>query len=307
MPPKKTKAQLAAEAEEEALLAAAERQGAEAQKKMNEQKAAEKEKALKAEAAEKVKQAAAAKAAAQLPPVLVDEVAAKLAAFARKIPGSDHLRDMGWLSYILHNFMMLCIEKHRRIQLRAGGPDSKPEAIVSFEVRDDPEDVHSWNVITTASGQYAIDMCLEQFLPNGKHGYKRDEHAAEGWQPVKALSRLSATNAPAGTPPMPGTLATDGGVLQDEPVKVQAGVKAGHYKAYLQFLGSAHRGNHRNMSEKERRTAGILNKQKTVPLWLDLHQQLEKAFFDTEETPASNSSAPTAPAATAAAAPAPQA
>jgi len=242
-----------------------------------------KEDAKKAELkkAEAAKVKAEEEAARKMPPISVNEVAVKIYEFVKaRVP---HMRDCCWTSYILHRFMMQAVEKHRRLVLTPQGA-SVDEPIVSFEVHDDkhPGDLHSWNVITTASGKmYCIDMSLEQFLPSGRHGYRRDTRDVEGYIPVEAPSRVLPAAQTDDTPAHVGETAIDAGVFPvgGATTDVALGVPAGSHAAYVKFITAANDGRHKAMTADERAIAEILQRNKAVPQWMELHAVLESTFL----------------------------
>lgn len=241
-----------------------------------------KEDAKKAELkkAEAAKQKAEEDAARKMAPISINEVAAKIHEFVKaRVP---HMRDCCWASYILHRFMMQAVEKHRRLVLTPQGA-SADEAVLSFEVHDDkhPGDLHSWNVISTASGSYAIDISLEQFLPSGRHGYRRDKREVEGWIPVLAPSRVLPVAQVEDTPAHVGENAVDAGVFPagGASTDVALGVPAGSHASYIKFITAANDGRHKSMTADERAIAEILQRNKAVPQWMELHALLDNTFL----------------------------
>ena len=251
-------------------------------------KQAERQRELaKAQEAERL---ARAKAAQDLPPIFVDDVAKKVVEISQNCNltatsstklGQNHMSDMCWIAYVINNFLSFAVENHRYISMRTI-LQPHGEKVVSFEVHDDrqPNEQHSWNVITVGSGSYAIDVTLEQFIPSGRYGYRRDAKEEDGWIPVKGSSRLLAPQASGAAPtPLVGLIAVDGGILPEGPVVVEGGVAEGTYKKYLRFLSDAHSGRFNKMSAAERRAGEILFKNKAVPQWLKLHEKLIEHFF----------------------------
>jgi len=290
MPPKQSKKGKKSDVDEDALLAAAENTAKEAKKQQQEKNKVEQ--AKKAAEAKKAKEAAdAARAAAQaLPPLLVNDVAkAVYDAVMKKIPGTAQqgMRDLCWVSYIVHNILTYAVEHHRKVALRPPSASGKAdiEPVVSFEVKDDkqPEDIHSWNVFTTkAGGVYCVDLSLDQFLPSGRHGYKHDGNdAAPGWQLVKATARVTPSTSDA---PLPGLTAVDPGIISAGKISFKDGVKPGAFKAHSDFMRAAMRGNSRNMSKDEQGIASTLHaKEKAssmVSQWVEIEGAVLAACFE---------------------------
>lgn len=250
-----------------------------------------------AAAALEAKRVADVAAAEKLPPILVNAVAERIyRTIKAKVPS---MRDVCWTAYILHRFLMQAVERHRRLALKpnthASDDSVKAEDVMSFEVHDDkhPGDLHSWNVFATASGQYAIDMALEQFLPSGRHGYRRDTRPEEGIIPVRSPSRIvpagsmesTGTEAPVSdAASQVGVVAIDEGVFSNGcgSIDVSLGVPSGTHDTYMKFIIAAHDGRHKKMSSGERAVAEILQRNKAVPQWVDLHSILEQEFLTKE-------------------------
>jgi hypothetical protein len=135
-------------------------------------------------------------------------------------------------------------------------------------------------VLTLANGEvYVIDISLEQFVPSGRYGYRKDTLEIEGWIPVKAVSRIVEFNAPEGSDVHPGVLGEDAGILNDGQIVVATGVPSGSHDTYIRFLIAAGDGRHKNMDAEERSVAEILQRNRSVPLWLDLHEKLEEKYL----------------------------
>ena len=255
----------AASAEKEKLVAA---------KKVAEK--AKQEKAKEDEAKRVAEERELAKAIAQMPPIVVEEVAAKL----HELNGGEksQIHNMCWLAYVLNNFLMLCVETKRKILIKK----DSTELVKSFEVHDLDEEEgspHSWNVLHTSTGAtYAIDLTLRQFMPSGKFGYTRDEKEdAPAFAAVKAPSRLIARGK---TEIHTGVIAMDGGVLPiDGTTSVAAGVKPGTRKTYLAFLAAAQNGRFHGMSASEKKSADIIFRAKAASTLRDFDENLYKAFF----------------------------
>lgn len=271
--------------DDDALLAAATAKAADAAKTLNAQKAAADAKKAKLEAEAKAQLAASIDAAKKLPPVDLTE-AAKFICDSLRVKLGGTLRDAVWATYVFHRFIMQVVEKHRRISLKVTTADGgeKDMEVKSFEVHDDkhPGDNHSWNVFTLKDGEegvYVLDLSLDQFVPSGRYGYRKDNLETEGWVPVKAVSRIVEFNAPENSPAHAGVLGLDAGILHDGRIEVADGVRAGSHDAYVRFLVAAGDGRHKNMTADERSVAEILQRNRSVPLWLDLHARLEDKFF----------------------------
>ncbi len=272
--------QMATQAAQAAKLAA-EKHASDARTAEKQQKQAE---------ADKAQRLAKAKAAQDLPPIFVDDVVKRVVEISHNCNLSavsstrqgNHMNDMCWIAYVINNFLSLAVESNRFVSMRTI-LHPHGERVLSFEVHDDrqPNEQHSWNVITTQTGVYAIDVTLEQFIPAGRYGYRRDIREDEGWIPVKAASRLVVPAAGGAAEPTPlvGIIAIDGGILPDGPVVVSAGVPDGTYKKYMRFLADAHSGRFNKMTAEERRAGEILFKNKAIPQWLKLHEKLIEQFM----------------------------
>lgn len=282
MPPKKAggKAAKKRNDDDEALLAAAMETAKVAQKEQSAKQAEEQaKKAAEAKAAKEAAKAAA-EAAARMPPIDIGVAAAKLSEMAHKFPNQHDMRDMCWVTYILHNVLSYAVETGRKIVVTPK-EGANPEPVIGFEVRDDtqPGDIHSWNVITTRAGVYALDLALEQFLPSGRHGYKRDALPQEGWVPVKAQSRITQSGSDA---VHLGLVAIDKGIMAQPRVEVKPGfLKPGSYQAHVTFMKAAIRGNTRNMNKDEQATAqAVRSKEQQGSIgshWLEMQENL-RAF-----------------------------
>lgn len=267
--------------DDDALLAAASATAAAAAVTLNAQKAADEAKKAKAVAEAKAKKEAAVAAAKKLPPVELG-AAAKFIGDALRVK-LGNLRDSVFATYVFHRFIMQLVEKNRRISLAVGGESGAEHEVKFFEVHDDkhPGDNHSWNVFTLANGDvYVIDISLEQFVPSGRYGYRKDALEIEGWVPVKAVSRILEFNAPEGSELHKGVLGVDAGILNDGQISVATGVQEGSHDTYIRFLIAAGDGRHKNMDAEERSVAEILQRNRSVPLWLDLHEKLEEKFLN---------------------------
>ncbi len=274
--------------EEQMAVAAAAAAKLAAEKQASDAKQAEKRKEQeKLQLAERL---ARAKAAQDLPPIFVDDVAKRVVEISQNCNLSavsstkqgNHMNDMCWIAYVINNFLSLAVENNRFVSMRTI-LHPHGERVISFEVHDDrqPNEQHSWNVITVGSGTYCIDVTLEQFIPAGRYGYRRDNCEEDGWVPVKAASRLVVPPAAVGAEAsrLVGVIAVDGGILPDGPVVVNAGVPDGTYKKYMRFLSDAHSGRFNKMTAEERRAGEILFKNKAVPQWLKLHEKLIEHFM----------------------------
>eukprot|EP00758_Cryptobia_borreli_P009681 Tbor_TRINITY_DN5500_c6_g3::TRINITY_DN5500_c6_g3_i1::g.12842::m.12842 len=226
--------------------------------------------------------------AQQLPPIFVDDVAKEVVVMKGGV--SAHMRDMSWLSYTINNFLSFVLESHRRLYMRTPAEPENGEPVISYTVHDISEDdnaPHSWNLVTVASGVYAIDCTLKQFdAPGGRYGFRRDTAPEEGWVPVKGLSRLIPLSAPtdegaANANIHKGFPAKDGGILPIDgtPIMSKEGVPVGTTKKYHSFLSDANAGRFHHMSAAEQRTAKILHNQKSAPAFRDIHDRLEKKLF----------------------------
>lgn len=228
-----------------------------------------------------------------LPPIFVNDVAKEVVDM--KGAANASMRDMSWLSYTVNNFFSFVLESHRKLFMRTPAEPESGEPVISYTVHDISEDEntpHSWNLVTVASGVYAIDCSLKQFdATGGRYGFRRDTAPEDGWVPVKGWSRLLPLSTPTGGSNEAaadvdslvknihkGFPAKDGGILPIDgaPITTKAGVPAGTTKKYHSFLSDANAGRFHRMSAAEQRTAKILNNQKSATAFREIHDKLEK-------------------------------